>query len=307
MPPLLPRLFQMASLTLHFMWRVIVAFMNSQGILLAGGVGYNILLSTIPLLALLMVVLAGIVDERQLFTVISTQLNHLTSAHAEVVLQAVHSLIDSRHAIGTLGIPVLLVFSSLAFRNLEGALVIIFRSSGTELKRSAWKSALMPYAFIAVLGISLMALALTVSLLSHINMLWVLIHGHELPLASLSGAMLNLASFVGVFLLFSAIYKIMPVEKVALRRALIGGFMAALLWEGVRLLLVFYFAHLSYVNTLYSSLATIIVLLFSLKVGTAILLLGAQVIAELERNVKLGIPWHQNAHKMATKTTTSSS
>lgn len=165
----------------------------------------------------------------------------------------------------------------------------------------------MPYAFIAVLGISLMALALTVSLLSHINMLWVLIHGHELPLASLSDAMLNLASFVGVFLLFSAIYKIMPVEKVALRRALIGGFMAALLWEGVRLLLVFYFAHLSYVNTLYSSLATIIVLLFSLKVGTAILLLGAQVIAELERNVKLGIPWHQNAHKMVTKTTTSSS
>ncbi|WP_084155759.1 YihY/virulence factor BrkB family protein [Halomonas halocynthiae] len=276
------------------MWRVLGAFMNNRGILLAGGVGYNILLSTIPLLALTMVLLAGIVDEQQLFKVITFQLNHLTSAHAEVVLQAVHALIDSRHAIGTLGIPVLVVFSSFAFHNLEGALAIIFRSSDNELKRSAWKSALLPYAFIAVLGIGLMILALTVSLFTHINQVWAAFHGQDLLLASLSGFMLNLASFIGVFLLFSAIYKIMPVEKIALRRALVGGFMATLLWEGVRLLLVFYFAHLSYVNTVYSSLATMIVLLFSLKVGTAILLLGAQAIAELERNVRLGVPWYQD-------------
>lgn len=231
--------------------------MDNRGVLLAGGVGYNILLSTIPFLALMMVLLTGIVDDQQLFIVISNQLNHLTSSHAEIVLQAAHSLIDSRHAIGAMSIPVLLVFSSLAFHNLEGALAIIFRSSGTTLKRTAWKSVLLPYAFIAMLGIGLMSLTLTVSLFSHINKLWMMHHGSELPLANLSGFILNLTSFIGVFLLFSAIYKVMPVEKIALRRALAGGFIATLLWEGVRLILIVYFTHLSYVNTVYSSLATV--------------------------------------------------
>ncbi len=80
--------------------------------------------------------------------------------------------------------------------------------------------------------------------------------------------------------------------RIALRRALVGGFVAALLWEGVRLLLVYYFANLSFVNAVYGSLATLIVVLLSLEVGAIILLLGAQVIAELERNARLGLPWH---------------
>lgn len=303
MPSPVSHLPHLASLTLRFLWRTVAAFMNNRGILLAGGVGYNILLSTIPLLALMMVLLTGIVDDQQLFIVISNQLNHLTSSHSEIVLQAVHSLIDSRHAIGAMSVPVLLMFSSLAFHNLEGALTIIFSSSGARRKRTVWKSVLLPYAFIAMLGIGLMTLTLTVSLFSHINTLWMVHYGNELPLASFSGTMLNLTSFIGVFLLFSAIYKLMPVEKVALRRALAGGFVATLLWEGVRLILVFYFAHLSYVSTVYSSLATVIVLLFSLKVGTAILLLGAQAIAELEANIRLGIPWYQHPGKIMTTVT----
>ncbi|HSH48100.1 MAG TPA: YihY/virulence factor BrkB family protein [Halomonas sp.] len=287
-----------APQVLRFTWRVIGRFLSNRGILLAGGVGYNILLSIIPLFALLIVLLADIVDENQLFAVLSIQVRHLAPAHAEVVLQAVRSLLESRDAIGALGIPVLLIFSSFAFRNLEDALAIIFRAPDSKAKRSAWISVLMPYAFMLVLGAGLMALALVVSLFSGINTLWMIFLGRELPLASLSGPMLNLASFIGVFLLFSAIYKVMPVVRIAVRRALVGGFVAALLWEGVRLLLVAYFANLSYVNAVYGSLATLIVMLLSLEVGAIILLLGAQVIAELERNARLGIPWHQDSRKL---------
>lgn len=288
---------QFASQVLRFTWRVIGRFLSNSGILLAGGVGYNILLSIIPLFALLIVLLAGIVDENQLFAVLSIQARHLAPAHVEVVLQAVRSLLESREAIGTFGIPVLLIFSSFAFRNLEDALAIIFRAPDSKAKRSAWISVLMPYAFMLVLGAGLMALALVVSLFSGINTLWMIFMGRELPLASLSGPMLNLTSFIGVFLLFSAIYKVMPVVRIAVRRALVGGFVAALLWEGVRLLLVVYFANLSYVSAVYGSLATLIVMLLSLEVGAVILLLGAQVIAELERNARLGIPWHQDSRK----------
>ncbi len=290
---LLPRI-------LHFLWRVLCAFLRNRGILLAGGVGYNILLSIVPLFALMVVLLAGVVDQQHLLEVLTIQARHLAPAHAEVLLDAVRTLLDSRDVIGILGFPVLLLFSSFAFRMLEDALAIIFHAPDTHhRRRSVWVSVLLPYAFMLVLGAGLLALTLLVSLVSSMNALWVALFERELPLAGLSGPMLNLTSFLGVFLLFSAIYKVLPVVTIALRRAVVGGFVAALLWEGVRLLLVFYFANISLVNAVYGSLATLVVVLLSLEVGAIILLLGAQVIAELERNARLGLVWHVDPLRQA--------
>lgn len=277
----------------RFSWRVVRNFLKNHGILLAGGVGYNILLSIVPLFAVLVVLLTQVVDQQHLLNVLTIQARHMAPAHAEVLLEAVRSLLDSRDVIGILSFPILLLFSSFAFRMLEDALAIIFHApESTHIKRSVWVSVLLPYAFMVVLGAGLMVLTLVVTLASSLNTLVFLLFERELPLAGFSEPVLNLASFVGVFLLFSAIYKVLPVVRIALRRAIVGGFVAALLWEGVRLLLVYYFANLSFVNAVYGSLATLIIVLISLEVGAIILLLGAQVIAELERNTRLGLPWY---------------
>lgn len=288
---LLPRLSR-------FAWRVIRNFFKNHGILLAGGVGYNILLSIVPLFALLVVLLTQVVDEQHLLSVLTVQARHMAPAHAEVLLEAVRSLLASRDVIGILSFPILLLFSSFAFRMLEDALAIIFHAPETpHVKRSVWVSVMLPYAFMVVLGAGLMALTLAVTLASSLNALVLMFFDRELPLAGFSGPVLNLASFVGVFLLFSAIYKVLPVVRIALRRAVVGGFVAALLWEGVRLLLVYYFANLSFVNAVYGSLATLVILLISLEVGAVILLLGAQVIAELERNTRLNLPWYADPNR----------
>ena len=77
------------------------------------------------------------------------------------------------------------------------------------------------------------------------------------------------------------------------RRAVVGGSGGGYtLWEATRLVMMYYFLNVSFVNAIYGSLATIIVLLISLEVGSIILLLGAQVIAELERSDRAGVPWH---------------
>jgi uncharacterized BrkB/YihY/UPF0761 family membrane protein len=67
------------------------------------------------------------------------------------------------------------------------------------------------------------------------------------------------------------------------RHALLGGIVAAVLWEIARHILVWYFSTLSFVNVIYGSLGTAVVILLSLEVASIILLLGAQVIAEFER------------------------
>jgi membrane protein len=58
---------------------------------------------------------------------------------------------------------------------------------------------------------------------------------------------------------------------------------ATILWEITRSILVWYYAHLSLVNLIYGSIATVVVALLSVEAVALIILLGAQVIAELER------------------------
>ncbi|MBZ9538405.1 MULTISPECIES: YihY/virulence factor BrkB family protein [Modicisalibacter] len=289
MPPLvlIPRLW-------HFSTRVLKAFFANRGILLAGGVGYNVLLSTIPLFALLCVLLTHVVSEQRLLGIIAIQAQHLAPTHADVILDSVRTLVDSRDVVGLVGTLVLLFFSSFAFRMLEDSIALIFHQPDNPRKRRFWVSALLPYAFMLVLGAGLLALTLLVAMGDAVNQLLVLLLDVELPAALFAKVTLNLLSFVGMFGLFSAIYKVMPVVRIAMQRALIGGFVAALLWELVRLGLGYYFANLSYVNAVYGSLATLIVVLLGLEIGAIILLLGAQVIAELERSARAGRHWYQS-------------
>jgi uncharacterized BrkB/YihY/UPF0761 family membrane protein len=80
----------------------------------------------------------------------------------------------------------------------------------------------------------------------------------------------------------------MPVGRLSLRHALLGGVTATLLWEITRHVLVWYFATLSQVGVVYGSLTTAIVVLLSLEIAATLLLLGAQVISEFERIERVG-------------------
>ncbi len=270
--------FAVARRSFQFSRRVLRHFLRNHGILLAGGVGYNVLLSAIPLLALLGVALTHVVPESQLLEVMRIQARHFAPGHADLLLDAVRAFLDSRDVIGLIGIPVLLFFSSFAFRMLEDSIAIIFHQPDTP-HRSFWVSAVLPYAFILVLGMGLLTLTLIFGLASAF---------YERP-----GFVIYPLSFVSVFIMFSAIYKVLPIVHIAPRRAVIGGLVAAVLWEGTRMLLMYYMINISFVNVIYGSLATIIVVLISLEVGAVILLLGAQVIAELEQSARARLPWYQ--------------
>ncbi|KAB7624123.1 YihY/virulence factor BrkB family protein [Alkalilimnicola sp. S0819] len=267
----------LARRLLRFARRVLRHFLRNRGLLLASGVGYNVLLSAVPLFALLGVLLTRVVDEAQLLQAMAVQAQHFAPAHAGLLLDAVRTFMESGGIIGIIGIPALLFFSSFAFRMLEDSIAIIFHQPDNP-RRRFWVSAALPYAFILVLGLGLLALTLVFAVVNAV---------YQEP-----GAILYLLSFIGVFLLFSAIYKVLPIVRIALPRAVIGGFVAAVLWEATRLLLMYYFLNVSFVNAIYGSLATIVVLLISLEVGAAILLFGAQVIAELERSARAGLPWY---------------
>jgi YihY family inner membrane protein len=96
------------------------------------------------------------------------------------------------------------------------------------------------------------------------------------------GVTLYVLGIAGEVLLFTSIYLVMPVVRVRFRHALLGGITAAVLWEITRRLLIWYYARVSMINVIYGSITITVVALLSIEVVATILLLGAQVIAELE-------------------------
>jgi YihY family inner membrane protein len=88
---------------------------------------------------------------------------------------------------------------------------------------------------------------------------------------------------MGEILLLSSIYLVMPVGRLSLRHAMIGGATAAVLWEITRHILVWYYTSMSQIQVVYGSLTTAIAVLLSVEIGALVFLLGAQVIAEYER------------------------
>ena len=170
-----------------------------------GGGGYNVLLSAVPLLAVLGVLLTRVVEEEQLLEVMAIQAQHFAPAHAGLWLDAVRAFMESRDIIGIAGIPVLLFFSSFAFRMLEDSIAIIFHRPENP-SRSFWLSAALPYAFMLTLTL----------VFAFVDMLY------DEP-----GLILYLLSFVSVFVMFSAVYKVFPIVHISPRRAVIGGLVAA--------------------------------------------------------------------------------
>ena len=274
-----------ARSALGFSLTLLGDFRRNQGFLLAGAVAYNTLLSLVPLFALLLVALSHLVDQGQLIRTVAINLEFLVPGEAPAVTAQVAAFLQHRHLVGGIGIGALLFFSAMAFTILENAMAMIFHHRPTTKPRHPAISAVIPYLFVMSLGVGLLLVTLITGGLEAVGRSSVHLLGHAWSLARLSRTLLHALGMTGSALMMTALYMVLPVQRVTFRHALAGGVAATVLWEVVRHILVWYFRELSLVNLVYGSLATTIIVLITLEVAAMILLLGAQVIAELERRV----------------------
>ncbi|MBW8904506.1 MAG: YihY/virulence factor BrkB family protein [Betaproteobacteria bacterium] len=269
-----------------FALRALKGFKANQGLLLAGAVAYYALLSIIPLLILVLIVLSHIVDRALLLETMARYLGWLFPGEGRAVLAELENFIEHRDVLGwVLGIT-LVFFSSLAFTVLENAMSIIFHHRVQVRRRHFLVSAILPYCYILFLAAGTLAVSLVAGALEAIGERSIDFLGREWSLGGVSGVALYLLGVAGEILIVTSVYLVMPVGRLSYRHALIGGAVAALLWEVTRHLLVWYFARLSQIGVVYGSLATAIAVLLSLEFGATLLLFGAQVIAEYERSLR---------------------
>ncbi len=266
-----------------FLLRVLSGFKSNQGLLLSGAVAYHTLLSIVPLSILALIVLSQFIEEVQLIHTLSTYLEMIIPGYAATLTEQVRVFLEHRKVIGIIGFMVMLFFSSLAFTVLEKAMSVIFFHRVLIKSRNFLISAVIPYIYILVLGLGILLVSFIAGAFETLETRQLIIFGWGLSLEGTSGVALYLLGILGEVLMLTSIYLVMPVVRVTFRHALVGGMTATILWEITRRLLVWYYAVLSMVNLIYGSLATVVVALLSVEAVALIVLLGAQVIAELER------------------------
>lgn len=267
----------------RFTLQVLRNFKTNQGLLLSGAVAYYTLLSIIPMFALILVGLSHFIDPEQLYSTILTNLELVIPGHAERVADQVWGFLARRQLVGVFGILFMLFFSSMAFTVLESAMAVIFSHRGIKLRRHFLISAIIPFAYIFLLGFGLLLVTLLAGALDALANTHIIILGWDLSLAGTSRVGLYLSGMFGMVIMLTSLYMVMPLGKISVRHAVIGGITATVLWEIIRHVLVWYYSNLSLVNVIYGSLATAVVTLLSIEIAVSILLLGAQVIAEFDR------------------------
>jgi YihY family inner membrane protein len=278
-----PAPINIASRTWQFTLHVLRDFHRRRGLLLAGAVAYYTLLSIVPLLALVLVGLSHFVNQEQLIHTITLNLELLIPGYAESLAGQVRIFLVNRHLVGAVGFLIMLFFSSMAFSVLESTMAVIFSHHKQSMRRPFLISAIIPYVYILLIGLGVFLVTIITGALDALEKQQVLLLGYTLSLRGTSRFLLYLLSMGGMVLMLTSFYLVMPVGRISFRHALSGAVTAAVLWEIIRRVLVWYYSKLSLVNIIYGSLATTVVALLSIEVAVLILLLGAQVISEFDR------------------------
>jgi len=274
-----------------FLLRVVRSFRRNQGLLLSGAVAYYTLLSIVPLSILALVVLTHFIKEQLLIQTVSTYLEMVIPGYAATLTEQGRAFLEYRKVVGVVGFIVMLFFSSTAFSMLENAMSVIFFRRVRVQRRNFLISAVIPYVYIFVMGIGIVLVSFIVGAIETLENRHFTVLGIGWNFEGTTGVALYILGIVGEVVILTSFYLVMPVGRVIFRHALIGGLTAAVLWEISRRVLVWYYQVVSMVNVIYGSITTAVIALLCIEVVAVILLLGAQVIAELER--KPDEPRHQ--------------
>ncbi len=266
-----------------FIVSVLQAFRRNQGLLLAGAIAYYTLLSIVPSSILALIVLSHYIDESLLFHTLATYIEMMIPGYATTLTEQVRVFLEHGNSVGSVVFLAMLFFSSIAFTVLESAMAVIFFHRVRTQRRHFLLSAIIPYVYMFLIGVGILLVSFIAGAIETHSGGQLVVFRWVLSLEGPSIAALYVIGILGEVLLLTSFYLVMPVVRITFRHALMGGTIATALWEITRRVLVWYYSVLSSVNLIYGSFATSVVALLSIEAIAVIVLLGAQVIAELER------------------------
>lgn len=237
----------------------------------AGSLAYYALLCIFPLLLFLVFLGTQVLASEAARASLETAISQLTPQTADIISSAVEQSIQARGSIGVIGAIGLLWSASAVFGVLSSTMNLIWEVS----PRPFWRRRL-----VALLAVSSIAGLFVFSLL--MSVIGVL---RDLLAIFPSWRWVNpLVSLLVSVTLFWLIYRSLPNRRVDARAALIGGGLAAGLWQLAKAGFAWYLGSgWARYGLVYGSLTSLVVLIIWLYLSAWILLTGGVVVAALER------------------------
>lgn len=257
----------------RFAWEVLLKYRKDDCFSYAAGLSFWLMISLVPLTALLFKLLAVVVGGSKAYTAAALRLlENLVPYFPEDVLR---DLVENSRKSGGVGLSwiVLLVGSYWGIGNLDNCLAHIF---GLRIKkhRQTRRAPLLRQAGLLVGGLFFLVIFMAMFLGGAVRRFLPFRQSELLPFLP---PMLGL--LVTTFLL-----QHIPRIHVKFRHALLGALVSTGLWWAAKLVFGFYLAHSLTWGIMYGSLLGVMASLLFLYYSSAIFLLGAEVTAAFYRH-----------------------
>jgi len=248
-------------------------FVQNLGRLQAMALAFKTLLSLAPLLAVVFSLLKAFGVHNRMEPALAEALAPLGEKGQEITTHLIGFVNQmSAGALGSVGLVTLFITVLSLMGSIEEAFNHMWRvKSPRKLARrfSDYLSAIL-------VGPVLVFAAVTITATLQNNaIVQALMSLHALGVAIL--ALLRLVPYLTLWGAFTFVYVFIPNTRVRLRSALVGGLVAAVLWQTVGWGFAVFVASSTRYYVIYSSFAILLLFLLWLHVGWVIVLLGAQV------------------------------
>ncbi|NEX21615.1 YihY family inner membrane protein [Thiorhodococcus mannitoliphagus] len=234
---------------------------------------YTTLLSLVPLLAVSFSVLKGFGVHNQVEPLLMSALQPLGASAPEITDLIIRFVDNMRVGVlGSVGLALLLYTVLSLIQKIEGAFNYAWRV--TEIRPIGQR--FTQYLSVLLIGPVLFfsAVGLSASLGSNTFVQSVM---HLAPMSKLIEISSVLAPYLMISLTFAFVYLFVPNTRVRVPSALIGAFIAGLLWEVVGGVFSTFMAGSTRYMAIYSSLAILVLFMIWVYLGWLILLIGTSV------------------------------
>ena len=239
----------------------------------AMALAFKTLLSLAPLLAVVFVILKGLDVHNRMEPALAEALAPLGEKGQEITAHLI-GFVDKMSAgtLGSVGLVTLFITVISLIGTIEEAFNHIWRvKSPRKITRK-----FSDYLSVILVGPVLVFAALTITAALQSNAFVQRLMSLE-PFGTVILTLLKLVPYVALWGAFTFVYVFVPNTRVKLKAALVGGLMAAILWQTVGWGFAVFVASSTRYYAIYSSFAILLLFLLWLHVGWVIVLLGAQV------------------------------
>jgi len=247
----------------------------------AAGIAFYLVWAFFPVLAIIVVLAALLLGKAQVLAWLSSVRLDLPDSFNVVVTSQLDVIADRSRRLSIVTVVGAFAFSLWSgMRGARGLITALNLVYGERERRSFWHRQAL------ALGLCLLGGAFVLGALTLILGL----AGLDFRLGSLTGPALLTATrwpllIVATLLLLSVAYRYGPCRRIAKWRWVTwGATISATIWVTGSALLSYYAAHYAQLNPLLGSLGLVMIFLFWCYLTALIVLLGAQINAELERH-----------------------